>query len=595
MNLYKLLKIKMMLNRKSFHYPLMKNLFVSLIFISSSVVLAQKKDTLHTQEITIIKSYKPTVSDAFKIKSNPKLKASDSIKKHTVNYQIFSFPVASTFTPSKGKAKNIVREPQAKFYNNYVSAGFGNYTSPMLEAYIHSQSNRDNDFGLFLNHYSSKNGVKNALLDTKFSNSAISLYYKQSDRDFDWKVTAGYQRKQQNFYGIPKNVNFEPGFFDTLDITQTFNTLSAGGNINFYDSFLTNTNVQISNLSDAFDSSEIHLLIKPTLELPISTELINTVISIEMLSGKFKQGYASIPKVKHRFVNLGINPNFEIRRDDLTFNIGVKTYYSMNLEEKENTFYAYPNITASLRVLDDTFILIGGLTGDLTQNSYQTFSNKNPWISPTLHILPTDNKYNGYLGAKGKLASNISYQGKITYSKTNNKAQFIHHRIQTNGSLKIAEIYRAENSFNVVYDDVKSISFNGEINVKMAKEINIGATVDYTNYTPTNLREVWNTPTLKASVFSNYQYNKWFGSAKLFYESSKKDFVVPFGKNPSLITATKIDGFVDVNLNIGYIFSDRLSAFIKANNITNSHYQRFLNYQVQGTQLLGGLTYKFDL
>lgn len=595
MNLFNLQKIKIMLNIKSLHYPMMKNLFVSFIFMGSTVLFAQKIDTLTTQEINIIKSYKPTVSDAFKIKSNPLLNASDSIKKYPVDYRIFSFPVASTFTPSKGKAKNITREPQPRLYENYVSAGFGNYSSPLLEAYIHTSSTRDNDFGVFLKHNSSKDGVKNALLDTKFSTSDIAVYYKQFDRDYDWKIDAGYQRKQHNFYGIPNSVNFDTTFFDNVDLTQTFNTINVGGAVNFYDYFLTNVTANISNFTDAFDSNEIHILIKPTLELPISTELINIVLSAEMLSGKFAQGYANISEFNNSFLNVGINPNFEVRRDNLTFNLGVKTYYSMDLERKENTFYAYPNITASVRVLEDVFILIGGITGDLIQNSYQSFSNKNPWVSPTLNILPTDNQYNGYIGAKGKLASNISYQGKVTYSNTKNMAFFYSNVIQTNGSLPISDSYKAANSFNVVYDDVKSIHFNGEINYKASKELSIGGTIDYTNYTPSNLAEAWNTPALRATAFANFHHNKWFGGAKLFYESDKKDFVVPFAQNATIISPSKIDAFVDVNLNVGYIFSDRLTAFVKANNITNSSYERFLNYQVQGTQFLGGLTYKFDL
>lgn len=595
MNLFNLQKIKMMLNIKSLHYPMMKNLFVSFIFMGSTILFAQKTDTLSTQEINIIKSYKPTVSDAFKIKSNPKLGPADTLKKHPVNYRIFSFPVASTFTPSKGKAKNIAREPQPRLYDNYVSAGFGNYSSPLLEAYIHTSSTRDNDFGLFLNHNSSKDGVKDALLDTKFSTTDIAVYYKQMDRDYDWKIDAGYQRKQQYFYGIPSTVNFDTTFFDAIDLAQTFNTINVGGDINFYDYFLTNVTAKISNFTDGFDSNELHVLIKPSIELPISTELINVVLSAEMLSGNFKQGYDNTSEINNQFFNLGINPNFEVLRDNLTFNLGVKTYYSMDLERKENTFYAYPNITASVRVLDDVFILIGGITGDLIQNSYQSLSDKNPWISPTLNILPTDNQYNGYIGAKGKLASNISYQGKVTYSNTKNMALFYSNVIQTNGGLPLTDSYRAGNSFNVVYDDVKSINFKGEINFKASKALNIGGTVDYSNYTPTNQSEIWNTPALKATAFANSQHNKWYGSAKLFYESEKKDFVVPFGQNATLITPTTIDAFVDVNLNVGYIFSDRLTAFVKANNITNSNYERFLNYQVQGAQFLGGITYKFDL
>ncbi|MBL4746934.1 MAG: TonB-dependent receptor [Flavobacteriaceae bacterium] len=573
----------------------MKNLFASFILLGSSILVAQTKDTLTTQEINIIKSYKPTVSDAFKIKSNPRLNASDSIKKHPVTYRIFSFPVASTFTPSKGKAKNIVRETQPRLYDNYISAGFGNYSSPFLEAYLHTNSTRDNDFGLFLNHNSSGTSVKNSLLDSPFSNSKIAIYYTQFDRDYHWKLAAGYQREQHNFYGIPTEVNFDTAFFDTLDITQNFNTIDVTGSIHFYDYFLSNVTANLSNFTDAFDSNEIHVLIKPTLELPISTELINTVLSVEMLSGTFKQGYTNLLKFKHNFLTVGINPNFEVLRDNLTINLGVKTYYNMDLERKENTFYAYPNITASIRILEDVFTLIGGVTGDLTQNSYQSFTSENPWLSPTLNILPTDNQYNGYIGAKGKLASNISYLGKITYSNTKNMALFYSNAIQTNGTLPITDIYRSGNSFEVVYDDVKSINFNGEINVKATKEINVGATLSYTNYTPTNQDEVWNTPAFKATVFTDFQYGKWFGNAKLFYESDKKDRTVLLGEDASLISPTKIDAFVDLNINVGYLFSDRLTAFIKANNITNSNYERFINYQVQGAQFLGGITYKFDL
>jgi outer membrane receptor protein involved in Fe transport len=64
---------------------------------------------------------------------------------------------------------------------------------------------------------------------------------------------------------------------------------------------------------------------------------------------------------------------------------------------------------------------------------------------------------------------------------------------------------------------------------------------------------------------------------------------------PSTAASTQsIPSFLDINLNGGYHFNDTFTAFLKVNNILNSNYQRFVNFEVQGFQILGGITYKFD-
>ena len=60
---------------------------------------------------------------------------------------------------------------------------------------------------------------------------------------------------------------------------------------------------------------------------------------------------------------------------------------------------------------------------------------------------------------------------------------------------------------------------------------------------------------------------------------------------PSPIT---LDSFFDVNAHVGYKYNDRLTGFIRANNITNQAYEKWLNYQVQGFQIVAGANYKFD-
>jgi outer membrane receptor protein involved in Fe transport len=81
----------------------------------------------------------------------------------------------------------------------------------------------------------------------------------------------------------------------------------------------------------------------------------------------------------------------------------------------------------------------------------------------------------------------------------------------------------------------------------------------------------------------------------VFYVGERKDqklntdivYITP----PSPIT---LDSYFDVNAHLGFKYSDRLTAFLRANNITNKAYQKWLDYPVQGFQVVLGANYKFD-
>ena len=62
---------------------------------------------------------------------------------------------------------------------------------------------------------------------------------------------------------------------------------------------------------------------------------------------------------------------------------------------------------------------------------------------------------------------------------------------------------------------------------------------------------------------------------------------------PDLLPST-LDSYFDVNAHVGFKYSDQLTAFLRANNITNKGYQKWLDYPVQGFQVVLGANYKFD-
>jgi hypothetical protein len=69
-------------------------------------------------------------------------------------------------------------------------------------------------------------------------------------------------------------------------------------------------------------------------------------------------------------------------------------------------------------------IAIAGVTGDLEQNSYKNYVDQNPFLSPTLTILQTDQQYNAFIGAKGKLSSTVHYNITGSYMNEKNKPLF---------------------------------------------------------------------------------------------------------------------------------------------------------------------------
>ena len=121
-----------------------KTKIVSILFLSllGHISWAQETNDIGTETVTVVKPYSPTVSDAFKLRSDPSLEDSIVLQKKKINYSIFSVPVASTFTPAKGRASRVKKTPPPTLYNSYASIGLGNFNNAMLELYSGREFNR---------------------------------------------------------------------------------------------------------------------------------------------------------------------------------------------------------------------------------------------------------------------------------------------------------------------------------------------------------------------------------------------------------------------------------------------------------------------
>ena len=156
------------------------------------------------------------------------------------------------------------------------------------------------------------------------------------------------------------------------------------------------------------------------------------------------------------------------------------------------------------------------------------------------------------------------------------------------------EPYTNGNSFDVVYDDVKTLALAAELNVDVNRNFRLGINAEFLNYNTDDQAEAWNLPNMTASLNADYQITeKWYSGANLFFVGERKD------ENRSLSLTfvdpiVTLDSYFDANAHVGYRFNDQLSAFVKGSNLLNNNYQKWMDYNVQGVQVLGGVTYKFD-
>lgn len=557
----------------------------------SGVLFAQ--DPIGSETVTVIRPYTPEVGDANKIKETPKRSDSVDLEKRPVRYQIFSVPVASTFTPAKGQATTVERTRPIKVYDNYATLGFGNYTNTLAEFYSNLEVNRSDNFGVFVRHNSSQGGIDGVELDDKFYDTELNLSYNSRNRDLGWKTEVGAEHQLYNWYGIYPLADLSNEEIFAIDPAQNYFSAYVGGDIELYDSFFDSAEAQFRHTGDSYSSAENNFNAAGTFEVNIADELITTSIHADIVNGKFDEGFLNDQQKDYTFMNFGISPSLLILRDDLSLNLGLGLFYSLDAENSDSNFYIYPQVTASYRLAGDYFTAYGGIEGDLKQNTYYNFMQENPYVSPTLDIMPTDDEYNAYIGAKGKLSNSISYNVRGGYESQFNRALFRRNPFTPNFN---PENYSYGNSFGVVYDDLKTLSGFGEISVDVNRDFRLGINAEAFSYNTDSQPEAWNLPDFKASLNADYQITeKWYAGTNIFYVGERKDFHTDesagTGTDNTIIT---LDSYVDLNANLGYRFNDQLSIFAKGSNLLNNDYMRWTNFQVQGLQVLAGATYKFD-
>jgi hypothetical protein len=543
------------------------------------------QDLPETEEITVVSSYQPSVSDAFKINTSPSIDP-DKIEKPSFNYEVKSFsyaPEASlkTITPAK-----ITGESVSKLYKNYIKAGLGNYTTPYFELFANKLRSKKSSFGAHVKHISSNGKIKD-FAPTANSENELQLYGKRFGSRHTFSSEVFYKRKGIHYYGY-KPADFPEIDLSKKDIAQHYNLI--GFNNSYESNFNSNRKLNHSfvlnyyYLLDKIKTSEHNIYFKTDINKDVQ------VFDFSEFQQLGVEAEADFYFDKDSLYNANngifrVLPYYKLAFSQYRFKLGINTVFESNTT---SYMHFYPVVHAEVDVIKNTLTTYAGIRGDMKKNSFKSFMDENPFITPIIEKQFTNYKFDQYGGVKGKITNYFDYNLSFINSSNHNMPFFINDTL--NG---------LENQFTVVYDSIVKYSrVIAEFGFHLNSKLNAMLRGQYNNYFMDKEERPWHKPSLEISFSMNYNIqDKILLNAEVFSRSKMYakliNYEVQDNNLKRIVTVEKIDGMVDINLGVEYKYSKVLTGFVKFNNILSQRYYHWYNYPSYRFNFLLGVSYSF--
>ncbi len=595
-----------------------KTFFAVALCFSSVAALGQNAqtgdDTLSTEEVIIIKEFEPSIAAARKLNTGPQ---SVALKTEPLSFKYTRQEVSYTsdFAPDSIKAARLKGEPLSRLYRAYVKAGMGNFLTTYGDVYVNSLRSRNTRWGVEMHHRASNNGIAD-LPENTFSTNSASVYGTKFLKAHKLHGNVGYTRQRVHYYGLADTYadSIDGTEIDASQIEQTYNIVTGQALLESYFSDSSSINytadVSYNFLSTPEYTSPVgttesvqenHLLAKTRFERYFGNELALLNLDFDYNNQNVNLNGADTAVNNANFF-VRINPQIEFK--------GVKWRLSMGLSafienEDATDFRFYPNAYFKYNVYNDYIIPYLGINGGLTRVNYNSLRQANPFLASDLTLENQNTRYNIYGGIRGAFSSQISFNIQASLRQEANVALF-QKADTTVGAIVPANFYaRSQGAFTTVYDTLNITHLKGELTFFAENKFNLLVSGEYFSFDPVRQAKAWHIPELVATVTGRYDLrDKIVAMLDVMYvgERFARTYNASEGEQvaselingaPSPIYAVKLDGYLDANIGLEYRYNKKLSGFVQVNNILNTGYQRWHDYQVQGINVMFGVTYGF--
>jgi len=559
----------------------MKNHILSTIFIIIFVFLGYNKQVHsqtkpHTEEITIIAPYQPSISDAIKIHLRPKIEA-EEYKLLSLSYSIVPVKLSPDFQLNTIEPIEIEEEPFKDLFKNYVRLGVGNYATPYFEFFANKLQSKKQSFGIHLKHISSTGSIKEYAFPG-YSKNEIDVFAKKFTGSQTLSANAFYYRDVVHFYGY-KPDDYPDTSISKNDNKQIFSTIGFNARIQSNNNRKGNLNhnfgLKYYYFTDNFKSQEHNVFFEAKFDKNLKmfdftdNQTLGFITEVDFYNNN------DIMKITNNAV-LRLKPFIETRFEQYNFYVGVDL--SLMLDTVTKVHFS-PILKAEVNVVPDVLSAYAGIRGKFYKNNFKSLCEKNPFIIPILPLDYSTQKIEFYGGLTATPGKGFDFNISAGASNDDNMPFFV---TDTNSMF--------QNKFSLDFDDVKILWFNAEFVYQSNENLKLMLNGKYQQFAMDKESKPWFTPEFKLSFAANYIYKERFiFKGEIF--ANNEMYAKTYEANKIIVK--KIDGMLDINLGLEYRHTKSLSGFINFNNIANSKYLKWYDYPVQGFNVLLGITYSF--
>lgn len=499
------------------------------------------------------------------------------------------FPVAPFFltipaaeiTPEP--AQKEWEKPNLETYPGLVRVGYGNYLSPLLEGRYQSSQAEDWQYSGKLFHQSfGKGPVTWMEEESKESHTELAGQGSYFLSNTELYSSLSLRRDAYRYYGedlefvIPPTMDFGGPVFDPN--TQLQGSFKLGirdlekvGRLGYEGALILN------GFKDSFAAKEQELGFQGKGSYSPSKDLSGSLALSYFTTDTQDRDY----DLNRNY--LALRPEGTYHWGDFSFTAGlVLVSANDSIEVSNSGLHLFPVIKSRYQI-GKNLSVNAAITGDVQRNTYRSFVQENPFLGPSEQLLNTVTKLSIAAGVEGIVSDKLVYGGGFDLRRQSNLHFFVN---------SVADTAR----FELVYDQEATVfQFNSSVELSLTEKYILTTQVDLFHYSLSNQQVAWHRPTYILQLNNRYSPFKKLNlqaNLQVMGGLQARGFDVLYTSSVEA-EVIKLPALVDLQLNLDYAISSRLSVFATGSNILNRSNARWMNYPVRGIQGVGGLSFKF--
>lgn len=543
--------------------------FFSLITISS-YGQQKKEGSIQNEEFVTEKVRKIEVQPAMSRSFEALNEIPDYSKDHKVDFNFDVSKPQSLVLPSiqtnviGPRTGEELKSPFGSKAKNSIKIGAGNYGHTLLNGHFGYNPTEKESRGLYINHDANSMGPTDNAFSSRSENE-IKVYSQSLWSKALLKASLDYRRTATNFYGkesIPANTP-EDAFgvnYNQLKFNGDIYSATEGKKFSYQ------AGTEFSSLSGNLAPNEWMSSSYLKSSYAISDGLIFRVSGDAILSN-----FTS---------NTSINRNFFRLQPSLSYDILPRLILEAGLNAiQDEDLRLYPKVHVRFRA-NDFIRLFAGFEGNTQFNSYQSSLLTNPWLSQSINLQNTQQKWMISGGLTGSNERNVHYELKASYGEYAKMAFF------TSSAADLSQFDILYSTANVA---VSVLQMQANFKMSISDKVQSDLQVDYTNYGNLgNLLYAYHRPNIQIAWRNTINVLPKFKVLPEIYFIGGL-----YGFNPRTQKSTTLDNIVDLNVKGEYAVTEKFTASLSANNILGKNYQRYLFYPTQGFNFTATLAYSF--